>query len=837
MRIYNIALLGIACFTINSCGPRAGNEPIRIENDQFVKSFFCDHTRPGSIRTEYTLKTGQKILTKTGSPYFEFVINGKITSSEDHLWTFRAGNERPMRNGGTEYTLEFTGAAGHVAGLGITIVQQLFPASTLVREKLILHCTEKKFSLNKKGGKLHFIFPGYQINLPQTDLPESTEINLASWEDQPPGFTAKKSGNHMYYPEISVTPVDSTRHLMKGPIHLLSSNSLSWLTCYEHASQDNTNGMLDQEKVESGNLINDAMQGTKGVFHFPLKNEDFKFLGISAQKAKGRLKIAVEALRGAYIEDELIKPGKPYESVWTATAFYEGNSLEKGKTLIREYLFGQICENPASRIPEFYYNTWGMQREDPSRSLRGILTYDRIFEEIEYAAELGVDIFVLDDGWEQAQGIWTPHQDRLPGGLKPIKERLDQHGMKLGLWFSPMGIDSTTSRYREHPEWVIRDSEGNPIKAQWGHHAFDFVSDFFSLFVEDCRQLIDQGCRFMKWDAINTFYSTLPDLHHGSSLVSEEERRARYEYLLPLYVVRAMEILTTYEPDLVIEIDLTEARRVMMGLAPLSQGKLFFMNNGASTYNDYSTYRTKSMRTIANEFAGLIPLELFTYASYPHNLKGAMEYNVNSSLLAGHGFWGDLSLMTATERAFVRHQVLQSKRVLGIISETVPLVEGKVGDSPEVYSIINDREAAGQVLSFSQEPAQYQFKQSINGARLLAVLNAPYEIVDNQLSMDLVFGEGESASAQFVIPNECSGITIISTTKSLSEVQIKGQRLEYWSVAPGSQLVKWPLNMGEPIVRAQDLIDYRIEKDENSYLLKIETGGNQASHVSIEPKS
>ncbi|MCB9247544.1 MAG: hypothetical protein H6613_02935 [Ignavibacteriales bacterium] len=37
----------------------------------------------------------------------------------------------------------------------------------------------------------------------------------------------------------------------------------------------------------------------------------------------------------------------------------------------------------------------------------GILTYDRIFKEIEYAAQLGVDIFVLDDGWEQAQGNWV----------------------------------------------------------------------------------------------------------------------------------------------------------------------------------------------------------------------------------------------------------------------------------------------------------------------------------------------------------------------------------------------------------------------------------------------
>ena len=82
----------------------------------------------------------------------------------------------------------------------------------------------------------------------------------------------------------------------------------------------------------------------------------------------------------------------------------------------------QICEKPASRKPEFYYNTWGMQRQDKTKPLRGILTYERIFEEIGYAAEMGVDIFVLDDGWENKQGEWSPNFERFPDGLAPIKK-------------------------------------------------------------------------------------------------------------------------------------------------------------------------------------------------------------------------------------------------------------------------------------------------------------------------------------------------------------------------------------------------------------------------------
>jgi len=809
-----------------SCGDFSAGKGIQIENEKFIKSFNCDQNSPGVIQPEYYRKKDGKILNQTDAPYFEFIINGEITTSKDKIWIFREMKERPMINGGTEYTLEFEGVSKHVKGLSIYILQQVFPGSTLVREKLILSSKDESFRLNKHLGKLHFRFPQYALFVPSDDNPESVEIKIASWD--------KKFRNHMYFPDIQTFPVNSRAAVYKGPMHLLISKSLSWFTAYEHASQDDINGMLNQEKTGDGNLINDAMQGTKGVFNFPLTDEDFKFLGISTERIGDLASISVDALRGAYLDGEIIDMEHPYETVWTASAYYDDKDLDRGKELIRNYLFKQICENQKSRKPEFYYNTWGMQRADRSRPLRDILTYERIFQEIEYAAQLGVDIFVLDDGWEQTQGDWTPHKERLPEGLGPVKEKLDEYGIKMGIWFSTMGIDSTTRRYKEHPEWVIKDSEGNPIKAQWNHPAFDFVSDFSDLFIEDCKRVIDQGCRFMKWDAINTFYSTLPDLAHGSSEYPVEELRARYEYLLPIYVVKAMEILTEYEPELVIEIDLTEARRVMTGLAPLSQGKLFFMNNGASWYNDYTTVRTKSLRTIANEFGGLIPLELFTYASYPHDLEACMEYNVNNSLLAGHGFWGDLSLMTDEQRLYVGRQVSQSKRVLPYISETEPTIIGNVGDSPEVYSIINSEKGAGQIISFSEEASKYHLEGHLKTSALLAVLNNPYIASNDLLQMDLVFSKRESASAIFVLPNEGSGISIVSSTSAVSDAQSDGKQLSYQVEGPGTQLVRWPLELGEPIIKDKKSFDVILEENGDWILIKIQVKKDETTLIRVE---
>jgi len=794
----------------------AETESFEIKNNRLKKTFSFNENKAGKIAVDYhKTEKDEEIADTDLSPYFEFVIDGQLVTANDKLWVFKNNYDRSMKNGGTEYRLVFEGIKEPVNGLQVVLYQQVFPNSTLMREKLELRTQDNSFRINKLDGQLHFKFPVYGIQNENRKSVESAEIRIASFEKKPITFGDRKKGNHMYYPDIIYSEVTENRGIAKGPIRIISSNNLSWFTAYEHASQDDLNGLFRKTKTEStGNLVNDAMQGIKGVFNFPVKEEDFIFLGIASQLEKEGISVSVDMLRGAYLDGEIIDEQHPYSTVWTATGFYEGNDFEDGKTMLRNYLFNQICEKPASRLPEFYYNTWGMQRNDKTKPLRGILTYDRIFQEIDYAAELGVDIFVLDDGWQETQGIWYPHKERLPDGLTPIKERLDKYGIKMGLWYSPMGIDSTTQRYRENQNWVIKDSEGNPILAQWNHPAFDFVSGFFDLFIEDCKNMIDEGCRFMKWDAINTFYSSLPNLEHGSDKYSEEEIRARYEYLLPIYVARAMEVLSDYEPDLIIEMDLTEARRVMVGLAPLSQGKLFWMNNGASWYNDYTTFRTKSMRTITNEFSGIIPLELFTYANYPHNIAGNMEYNVHNSLLAGHGFWGNLELMSAEERKWVGKQVKQSKKVLPYLVNVNPKVTGKVGHSPEVYSVVNTSESAGQVIVFTQEPVELELNTEINPAKILVALNSVYSVNDNLLKTPVHLKEEESSVAIIILPNNKTGISILSSSSEITEAELKNGKLEFVVSGPGKQIISWDKRNGKPGISN---VDFELFDDEEVY--------------------
>jgi len=154
-----------------------------------------------------------------------------------------------------------------------------------------------------------------------------------------------------------------------------------------------------------------------------------------------------------------------------------------------------------------------------------------------------------------------------------------------------------------------------------------------------------------------------------------------------------------------------------------------------------------------------------------------------------------------------------------------------VGDSPEVYSIINVERAAGQVISFSQEPSEFSFEQEISTSSLLAVLNHPYNASDKRLQMDLKFEDQESTSAVFVLPNEETGISIVSSTSSLRNAFTDDRSLTFEVNEPGSQTILWPIELGEPVLGCDSDIEFQTEKKNTHY--QIQTQVIEGSSIKI----
>ena len=82
-------------------------------------------------------------------------------------------------------------------------------------------------------------------------------------------------------------------------------------------------------------------------------------------------------------------------------------------------------------------------------------------ELIDAAGAMGMDIFTIDDGWQQEYGDNAVNLTAFPGGLDPIIKAVEASGMRLGLWIPPAAIGMSTEVYKAHPGWAALDAEGN----------------------------------------------------------------------------------------------------------------------------------------------------------------------------------------------------------------------------------------------------------------------------------------------------------------------------------------------------------------------------------------
>ena len=95
---------------------------------------------------------------------------------------------------------------------------------------------------------------------------------------------------------------------------------------------------------------------------------------------------------------------------------------------------------------------------------------DRLLEIARRAARIGVERYVLDDGWFHLRrddhaglGDWWVDPDVWPEGLTPLVDAVHKLGMEFGLWFEPEMVNPDSDFYREHPDWVLQASNRVPI--------------------------------------------------------------------------------------------------------------------------------------------------------------------------------------------------------------------------------------------------------------------------------------------------------------------------------------------------------------------------------------
>lgn len=109
--------------------------------------------------------------------------------------------------------------------------------------------------------------------------------------------------------------------------------------------------------------------------------------------------------------------------------------------------------SPATR--PIVYNSWYATEFDVRPEHQAELA--------EVAAELGAEVFVVDDGWMPRRvtdgaglGEWWPDPERFPEGLAPLVDAVISRGMRFGIWVELEGVNPDSDLYRAHPDWVYR---------------------------------------------------------------------------------------------------------------------------------------------------------------------------------------------------------------------------------------------------------------------------------------------------------------------------------------------------------------------------------------------
>jgi len=245
---------------------------------------------------------------------------------------------------------------------------------------------------------------------------------------------------------------------------------------------------------------------------------------------------------------ELLRPGEitlgPGDSYRSPTAWFAWS--DEGLDGITARFHRYLRARPGHpRTPRpVVLNTWEAVYFDHDPA-----TVTRLAEQ---AARIGVERFVLDDGWFPARrddtrglGDWSVDAAVWPDGLRPLAERVRALGMQFGLWFEPEMVSLDSDLTRSHPDWLLHDPDQVPAAdgLSWrNQYVLDLAHpQAYAHLLERISALVaDLGLAFIKWD-------------HNRDLVDARHGRRPGVHAQTLAALRLMAELKARHPGLEIE--------------------------------------------------------------------------------------------------------------------------------------------------------------------------------------------------------------------------------------------------------------------------------------------
>src|SRR6185369_311136 len=189
----------------------------------------------------------------------------------------------------------------------------------------------------------------------------------------------------------------------------------------------------------------------------------------------------------------------------------------------------------------------------------------------EKAASIGVERFVMDDGWfgqrkddHAGLGDWYVNKDKFPNGLKPLIDKVHAVGMDFGLWVEPEMVNPDSDLYRKHPDWVL-NFPGRPRTELRNQLVLNLarndVRDYVLGFLDDLLKQNDIA--FLKWD-----YNRNWSEPGWDAAATEDQKKVYVAYVENLYSI--LRELRARHPKVEIESCSGGGGRVDLGIMHLT---------------------------------------------------------------------------------------------------------------------------------------------------------------------------------------------------------------------------------------------------------------------------
>lgn len=277
---------------------------------------------------------------------------------------------------------------------------------------------------------------------------------------------------------------------------------------------------------------------------------------------------------------------------------------------------------------------------------------EKIKELATNASKLGVELFVLDDGWfgkrnndNAGLGDWNVNKEKFPNGLNEIIEYINKLGMDFGIWIEPEMVNKDSELYRSHPDWIIHDPNRKPSHTR-NQYTLDFSRDEVvdHIYNQIEKLLSDYNISYVKWD-MNRYITECYSKDKGANL----QGTVYHKYILNVY--KLYDKLTTRFPNILFE-------SCSSGGARFDPGMLYYAPQTWTSDN------TDAMERIKIQYGSSLVYPLISMGSHVSESPNqqvfretALETRANVAYFGNLGYELDVNNLSDVEKEEIKKQI------------------------------------------------------------------------------------------------------------------------------------------------------------------------------------